>query len=564
MKSSFKTYIVLVITLLSCATPLFAQEKDKSGIDAGQVNVIQEYRPVIADAIKLGNQPVLDDSIPPPVKMNYTVLPKWIETQYTPDLISPAKMRGEPLARLYPFSARVGFGGYITPFAEFSASTLRNKKWNGSFYGRHFSSSGDIANSNYAGFNDNDFRATGNFFLKDHVIKTQANYYHHKVNFYGGENLSDTANYNIKGAQHYSLIESKARIEGIKDNKNRIFQEGGVRFYHLGARNNINEASFGADATMAKFLNNEWVGGTVAIDYFGNKNSPDSSEAAILKFNPFFQTTRNRFQARAGLKIMVETELGLTHFFPDIFVKYNLVEDVFSVYGQAQGNTARNSFRTLSETNPFVNPAIAFRNTNTLLDAAVGLRGNISSAVFFDVSGFFKIIDSAAMFVNYPKIVDETQNSFRVIYESMQVAGVKGSLGYRATDKFLLNLSGAYNRFFLETQDKAWHMPELELGLNGRYYLGDKIVLRADIIYIGKRYAFRDNDLLQDDGSFIREREIIELKGIADFNLGVDYRYSNRFGAFVQFNNIAAQRFMQWNNYQLQRFNFMGGLTFNF
>jgi hypothetical protein len=62
-----------------------------------------------------------------------------------------------------------------------------------------------------------------------------------------------------------------------------------------------------------------------------------------------------------------------------------------------------------------------------------------------------------------------------------------------------------------------------------------------------------------EDGQFAQK-----LGFIADVNLGVEYRYNKRISAFLQFNNLAAQRYQRWYNYQVQGFQVMGGVTFRF
>ena len=55
-----------------------------------------------------------------------------------------------------------------------------------------------------------------------------------------------------------------------------------------------------------------------------------------------------------------------------------------------------------------------------------------------------------------------------------------------------------------------------------------------------------------------------KLGFIADANLGVEYRYNKRISAFVNVNNLAAQRYKRWYNYPVQGLQVMGGVTFRF
>ncbi len=55
-----------------------------------------------------------------------------------------------------------------------------------------------------------------------------------------------------------------------------------------------------------------------------------------------------------------------------------------------------------------------------------------------------------------------------------------------------------------------------------------------------------------------------ELKGITDINIGAEYRYTKLLSGYLNFNNIGSFRYYRWNNYPLQRFNMMLGITLSF
>lgn len=52
------------------------------------------------------------------------------------------------------------------------------------------------------------------------------------------------------------------------------------------------------------------------------------------------------------------------------------------------------------------------------------------------------------------------------------------------------------------------------------------------------------------------------LKGMADINIGAEYRYTKFLSVYANFNNVANFRYYRWDNYPSQRFNFMFGVTF--
>ena len=94
-------------------------------------------------------------------------------------------------------------------------------------------------------------------------------------------------------------------------------------------------------------------------------------------------------------------------------------------------------------------------------------------------------------------------------------------------------------------------MPSFEASLGFKYNLRNKILVRGDLSYNGKRYAMN------------RAAETITLKGYPDLNLGVEYRYRKILSFFLNFNNIVSVRYQPWNQYPTQGFFIMGGFSYS-
>ena len=71
------------------------------------------------------------------------------------------------------------------------------------------------------------------------------------------------------------------------------------------------------------------------------------------------------------------------------------------------------------------------------------------------------------------------------------------------------------------------------------------------------------NGILNSDPSQ-SETELFDAGLIADANLHLEYRYNRRVSAFIQFNNIANQKYQRWMNYPVYGFQVLGGVTFGF
>jgi hypothetical protein len=559
--------IKLIFGLVLFVTVVEAQTNNENGLNAGQVNVVQDYKPTLADAIKINTNPSINDSAPAIPKLQYSNINKTFVTDFEVEPITPAKMKGEPLQKLNNNYAKIGFGNYFTSNLEAYIGSGRSKKMNYAFSGKHFSSAGNIKNHGYAGFADNHLKGQASFFVPDHVIQVNGMYKNNSVHYYGFDQDSNEVKPNYTKSQNrqiYNLIDFSASLLQNTQNDEALYHEFNAGFYNYRDKFKNQENSFNMMAALGKQVGKEMYGGRILFNYFGNQSSPDSSEGAIFTINPFVKTSGKGWHARLGINVAIETDEGKTHFLPDVSGKYNIVEDIVSVYADIKGYSYRNSFRSLSSQNPFVSPAIDFRTTTVKLDAVAGIRGNINQHLYFNVNGAFKLIDSMAIFVNTPYLFDTLQSAFQVIYDNVKVARFYGELGYVVDNKVSAAAWVAYNKYSMEKQLKPWQLPAIEGGIKGSYNLSDKIIVGLDIFYIGTRYA----KVLQFDKYNGKGIDFTtadrKLNGYVDASINAEYRYTKKLAAFIKLNNLAAQQYQIWNNYPSQRLNGLLGVNFSF
>ena len=156
------------------------------------------------------------------------------------------------------------------------------------------------------------------------------------------------------------------------------------------------------------------------------------------------------------------------------------------------------------------------------------------------------------------------ENQFTVVYDTLDLSQVSGELAYQKLEKLKLILRGDYFVYNPKNELKAWHKPDMKISLSGVYDLSDKIIVRADLFFINKQYAKAYGTITDASGVLVTTEEAKELKGVFDANLGLEYRYTKKLSAFINFNNIGAVRYQKFEDYPTQRFNVLGGLTYSF
>lgn len=163
--------------------------------------------------------------------------------------------------------------------------------------------------------------------------------------------------------------------------------------------------------------------------------------------------------------------------------------------------------------------------------------------------GSYSRVHNLYFFINDQ--ADTLRNQFIATYDNASILALKCEVTWHQSDKIQLLFKANYYQYDLVHLDKPWHRPSLELYLGGGYNIRDKILINADIFYTGKRFA-----------PGISPVSPIELKGYLDANLSAEYRYTKILSFFVKLNNFTTSKYQIWNQYPVQRFQFLAGFSY--
>jgi hypothetical protein len=228
-----------------------------------------------------------------------------------------------------------------------------------------------------------------------------------------------------------------------------------------------------------------------------------------------------------------------------------------------RGDVVRNSYKRLTDENPFVSPSVSagIQNTRYKYMLFGGLRGSLSSNTSYDAHVTYGKVENAAFFVN--DTLAPQRNRFTVVYDDGTLLRFHGEVAWHKTEKWSLFVKGDYVRYFLDHEIQQWHTPTTRFTITGKYNLKNKIYVHADVFLLNQQYAryYERNMISPYHQMQAKSREIGSL---ADINLGFEYRYTKFLSGFVNFNNIGAVRYERWNNYPTQGFNLLAGLTYIF
>lgn len=570
MKNVFQ-HISIAILLLSSSI-VIAQERENDTIDAGTVNVVKPYTPKISDAFKIKETPSLNDSTTGQKKeIKYNIFSIPVASTFTPAKGRAATVDKEKAVKLYDNYASLGVGTYTTILGEvfLNHAISRNEGVGGYF--SHHSSAGGIENINF----DNNFSETGlnahySQRQNDYAWKVEGGFQLQSFNWYGVPNQNiqtfdvDHSFYTVDFGGNISFDES-------------IIDNVSVLFRRFGDDQDSSENRFVLKSGFDIPINDEVINTEIKLDYLGGSFdrtyfAPTELNYGNINFGiaPSYQMKQDDLTVNLGLKLVYlnDTEFDENDIFiyPNITASYRLVDELLIAYGGIEGGLIQNSYYDFAQENPFVSPTLFVAPTDQTYNASLGIKGKLSNAMSYDVSGHYKAENGKALFKANPDVGvnrEEYQfgNSFGIVYDDVTTFSFAGELNVDVNRNFKLGLKAEYFAYDTDDEAKAWNLPDIKGSLFLDYQIDDHWFAGANLFFVGER-----KDLISGVGGPLAFPEIttITLNSFFDVNAHVGYRINDQLSAFAKANNIADQNYQRWSNYPVQSIQFLVGATYQF
>jgi hypothetical protein len=522
-------------------------------------DVISKFKPTIKDAFKFSDLPEIKDSVKRLQNIKYGIASAPMFPKYQVQTIGPAKMQNEPLTKLYNSILKVGYSPiYNMPYGEFWIANKRNKDKSFGAHLKHLSSTAHLEGTGYGGYSDNVVNIFGKQFYKKHTLSGDLNYERNVIHYYGYDTSQNKISDNNYTKQRYQLLEPKLRLTSHYTDSTHINHDIGLSFYNLQNLNRESESNVKLSALGSLFINKEKLNIGFATDYYNHKQSADTLNDLIVSLNPSFEANGKKWHANVGLSATLDQFKNTTrfYFYPQLNVHYDVYENMVIPYAGVNGGLMKNSFKTLSKENPFVDSTLRYANTDNKYNAFIGLRGNLSSNSSYDAKVSYAQYDSMHFYVIDYNSNIQLHNRFNLVYDNTTLLTISGQIKNQVNEKFNVITKGNYYIYKLKNIIRAYQKPDFDLTLSAIYNMQSKIILRADIFAVGNQWALSPAN---DGTNALKPKQI---NGWIDANFEAEYRYTKMLSFFARFNNIANQRFYRWDRYPSQRFNFMVGLTF--
>ncbi|MFZ4401675.1 MAG: hypothetical protein ACOYO1_16710 [Bacteroidales bacterium] len=555
-KLIYQTMLMLSFGLLT--TNSFSQVDDNKN----EVTVVAAYEPTISDAFKINFSPNIKDSVFEQPKFSYGIQSTKIATSFQIEPIKPAVIVGDPIVKLYKNLIKAGFGTYVTPYFELFANSVRSKTYAIGLHAKHLSSSGSITDYSNSNFSNNEIEVYGRNYFKKATIDGELFFHRDAVHYYGYK-PADFPLFNEDTYQRYTLVGFNTAYTSNYLDSNNINHQLSLGFYNLSDYYKSHENNIKLGINLDKslqifdFTDQQTIGIKTSLDYYNNGGDLlPSGNSMILDFKPFISTNFGEYMFSIGLDACIATTTGVAsklHIYPNIEASLSVIPKILKVYGGFTGGLNKNSFKSISDENPYIGTIAPLGFSNKKFEIYGGINTSLTKAIDFNASISNATTDNMPLFVN--DTMNIAHNKFTVVYDNVNLLKISASLLFKYDEKMNITLQGNLYRYSTDQEAEAWHKPGFDASLTMRYNISNKIICRAEIYTFTKMYAKTYvNSIMKSE----------TISGMFDVNFGLEYRYSKILSGFINLNNLAAMRYQNWYNYPNQRFSLMAGITYAF
>jgi hypothetical protein len=551
--------------ILTSFSSTWAQDNDKDKKIEKDVKVVQPYEPTVNEAFKLNTPPVFDDTVKVTPSVSYWIHTRRIDNTFEPKPISAAKLVPDPLPPLQKGYLKLGYGTRFTPLAELYITNTRSKKYAYGLAFDHLSSGGKVKLENdekvFAGYAHTNANLFYNRFYRRSTFSSELFCNLDKVYDYGynPDSVFDLSKNDIK--QNYLTIGAKFKYLSNHNDSSRIqyILENEDAYFNVDAKNHLTQFKLRAD--IAKDFNGFYIGVATQTNINNQLMNDTSKNRHLIKVEPFMTRAGEEWRFYLGIKTATAVRDGNSQMFlyPSIKLSFVVIKNILEPYIGIDGNYDYTDMRSLCRENPFALAYSDIKGADNTLNFAGGVKGQLSSNLAYDINGSYAKISDAHFFYNINE-GNYYYNRFGVVYDDMEASHINLELSYKQNNKINVYSKVSYNGYTTFKEKEAWNMPKLEGLVSANYNLRDKVMLTASVQAVGKRYARGLETNIQ---SLLPIDNKVELKASAYLNLGIEYRYTNKFTLFIDCKNLTNAKYYMWNQYPSQGIRLMGGFSYS-
>lgn len=521
------------------------------GLGTESVEVIKDFEARLLSTEKIKVRPELPslDTLASNKAPVYDVIARMLNVQYLPPEIRPSSYRENisedvkngyvKLGGGFP-KAFYGDAGYhlINEQVELGANLLFNSADNSS----------QVENQKYFTAK---FKADGTYFFEPgYALSGRLGYTANNLFYYGYNQLAEEENRTISFEgddvkQRFRTFDIGASVFNGERTEADFNYRADLDLYSLRDNYATKENGYKLRLEGSKWFEEAHSFNLELITDFTTYRDTAKQSLNNIFLHPTFNYHSDKFQAKVGVNLASNKDEF--SFFPDLEVSVNILEKVLTAFAGVEGSLYKNTYQNLTNYNPFIVPRIDLRNTS-YYHFFGGIKGEYQGIDYHAQIGY-KDTDDLALFLSNADTVPQ----FNVVYDTVSIFTISGSLTLPLLEDLEIIGSFAQHVYSTTGQDKAWHLPSLELNVEARYkMLDDKLTLKGNL-FVENGVPFRRMDGTSEN-----------LNALLDINAGAEFQFTDNIGGFIHVNNLLDNNRQRWRYYPIMGINGVVGLSARF
>ena len=571
--------LILFFFLFSISSS-YAQKKESS-IDTERIIIVKSFTPSLSDAFKIKSDPSISDSISnAKFELLYDLKKIPVISTFEPNKATPLKLKQKILYNPFNTFFSGAFGNKNQLF--FNISSLveidRSQRIGFNFYKDGFGNDLDNtvlrSNQNY-----NEIGFNHNLRSNQYNVNTQFKFSKSLNNYFGlNENISDQSFIN--------LIDPQIRRNNLKVRSNWNWYDYFLNNFILQANLSTDNfdtiekqiglsANFGSELARGNFKGKIKIQGlnTRFVSSYFQKIQEEYSQAQG-SLSVFWQNTSNDFRFKIGAG--VSYFLGIDQisndliYYPEIEILYQKKENKLTPYLKAIGGANLNSYRSLSDVNPYLAPTTTLIPTFNKYNIQLGTRSRLASVLNFD---FGLIFDEVENFSYYQRLPFDNENelesyrlsnAFESKYLDLSFYGFNASIIINMIKDNFIRFETSYRFFNTQDEEVLWNIPSLQANWESQIKWNDRLAFSFKGSMWGDRSAslrpiFLEQDLSND---LIINEEILPI--FIRTSAHITYKITEQFDLFFKgrFNSNGIHG--RWSYFPEPPLLILGGITYKF
>lgn len=541
---------IILTAVAGLMTFIGVAQRDTTGKQT--IDITSSFKPVLRNAVKInfyGSQLQADTSRP---SLNYNIPSQNLFYAYQPIALRPLALAQDTNLYLGGRNfVKAGFGSLSTPYIAAGFSFGDGKKSLINITADYIGSKGkDIEHQDYSIMN---VKAAGSAFTSGHEIYASASFNRRDYSLYGYDhNIYNYEKNDIR--QQLQDVGISLGARNIVNNELGIKYDPSVQVNFFSNRDLLSETTIAINAPVEKKLGEKLSILAAFKGEFANYRTQNyipnnlRFNNNLIQLAPAVEYKTKMLKIHGGLTPVWNN--GDFEWLPDIYAEAQLKENVFMLQGGWVGRYIQNTYRNMSNINPYLLPIDQYNNTKEV-EYYGGIKASLGKHFNFNAKA------GLVRYTDLPLYINDTatdMKGFRVSNErNINNFRIHADVAYINQDKFTVTAGLTLNGYTgMKDNDKAWHTIPMEFTSSLRWWAFERFLLKSDFYFFnGGKYLAK--------GNVSRA-----LNSGADLSAGAEYKINKQFSAWMNINNILNDKYERWHNYQVYGLNLTGGILIHF